>query len=99
VQRLLDEAEWDAEEVRDEVRRYVVDHLGQPGGILMVDETGFVKKGKKSAGVANQYSGTAGRPYRAHRQILDAMLWVMTAGTSWRQLPHEFGPWETVYSR
>ncbi len=43
-----------------EVRRYVVDHLGQQDGILIVDETGFVKKGRKSAGVANQYSGMAG---------------------------------------
>jgi transposase len=42
---------------------------------------------------------TAGRPYRQHRQILQAMLWVTTAGTSWRQLPREFGPWETVYYR
>jgi hypothetical protein len=42
---------------------------------------------------------TAGRPYRNHRQILEGMLWVMTAGTSWRQLPREFGPWETVYYR
>jgi hypothetical protein len=41
---------------------------------------------------------TAGRPYRHHRRILDGRLWVMTAGTSWRQLPREFGPWETVYS-
>jgi SRSO17 transposase len=61
VQRLLDEADWDANEVRDELRRYVVDHLGQQGGILIVDETGFLKKGTKSAGVARQYSGTAGR--------------------------------------
>jgi SRSO17 transposase len=60
IQRLLDEADWDAEEVRDEVRRYVVDHLGHENGILIVDETGFVKKGRKSAGVANQYSRTAG---------------------------------------
>ena len=67
VQRLLDEAEWDAEEVRDEVRRYVVDQLGQPNGILIVDETGFLKKGTKSAGVARQYSGTAGR--RENQQI------------------------------
>ena len=43
-----------------EVRRYVVDHLGQQGSILIVVETCFVKKGRKSAGVANQYSGTAG---------------------------------------
>jgi Putative transposase of IS4/5 family (DUF4096) len=42
---------------------------------------------------------TAGRPYRAHRQILDGMLWLMTAGTSWRQLPASFGPWETIYYR
>jgi SRSO17 transposase len=61
VQRLLDEAVWDADAVGTEVRRYVVDHLGQPSGILIVDETGFVKKGAKSAGVARQYSGTAGR--------------------------------------
>ncbi len=67
VQRLLDAAEWDAEQVRDEVRGYVVDHVGQPNGILIVDETGFVKKGAKSAGVARQYSGTAGR--RENQQI------------------------------
>jgi hypothetical protein len=42
---------------------------------------------------------TAGRPYRAHRQILDGMLWVMTAGTSWRQMPPKFGPWQTIYYR
>lgn len=42
---------------------------------------------------------TAGRPYRQHRQILQGMLWVMTAGTSWRQMPPAFGPWQTSYSR
>lgn len=42
---------------------------------------------------------TAGRPYRQHRQILDGMLWVMTAGTSWRQMPPAFGPWQTSYYR
>ncbi len=61
VQRLLEEADWDEEAVRDELRRYVIEQLGEPEGILVVDETGFVKKGKKSAGVARQYSGTAGR--------------------------------------
>ncbi len=60
VQRLLEEADWDEEAVREELRRYVIEQLGEPGGILVVDETGFVKKGKKSAGVARQYSGTAG---------------------------------------
>lgn len=42
---------------------------------------------------------TKGRPYRQHRHILEGMLWVMTAGTSWRQLPATFGPWETIYYR
>jgi SRSO17 transposase len=61
VQRLLNAAKWDADAVRDDVRAYVVEHLGDPDGVLIVDETGFVKKGDRSAGVAKQYSGTAGR--------------------------------------
>ncbi len=61
MQRLLAYADWDADAVRDDVRDYVVEHLGDPGGVLVVDETGFLKKGTKSAGVARQYSGTAGR--------------------------------------
>lgn len=67
VQRLLYEADWDQEAVRDELRAYVLAHLGEEAGILVVDETGFLKKGKKSAGVARQYSGTAGR--RENSQI------------------------------
>jgi hypothetical protein len=59
AQRLLAEADWDEEAVRDELRSYVVEHLGEADGVLVVDETGFLKKGKKSAGVANQYSGAA----------------------------------------
>ena len=61
MQRLLMSAGWDADAVRDDVRDYVVEHLGDPGGVLVVDETGFLKKGTKSAGVARMYSGTAGR--------------------------------------
>jgi len=65
MQRLLANADWDADAVRDDVRDYVVEHLapgrGDPAGVLVVDETGFLKKGTKSAGVARQYSGTAGR--------------------------------------
>jgi SRSO17 transposase len=61
TQRLLNHARWDAGEVRDELRGYVVEHLGDPGAVLVVDETGFLKKGTKSAGVQRQYSGTAGR--------------------------------------
>ena len=61
VQEFLGRVRWDAGAVRDDLRAYVVAHLGDPGGVLVLDETGFVKKGRKSAGVQRQYSGTAGR--------------------------------------
>jgi SRSO17 transposase len=61
MQRLLNNARWDARGVRDDLRGYVLERLGDPGGVLVVDETGFVKKGTRSAGVQRQYSGTAGR--------------------------------------
>jgi SRSO17 transposase len=61
MQRLLNNARWDARQVRDDLRSYVVEYLGDPGGVLIVDETGFLKKGTRSAGVQRQYSGTAGR--------------------------------------
>jgi SRSO17 transposase len=61
MQHLLDRASWDADEARDRVREYVVEELGSPDAVLIVDETGFVKKGVHSAGVKRQYSGTAGR--------------------------------------
>jgi SRSO17 transposase len=61
VQRLLNSARWDADEVRDDLRSYVFEHLGdEETGVLIVDETGFLKKGEKSVGVARQYTGTAG---------------------------------------
>lgn len=61
VQHLLARADWDADAVRDELLPYVAEHLGESEGVLVVDETGFLKKGTKSCGVARQYSGTAGR--------------------------------------
>jgi len=61
MQRLLNAADWDVEAVRDELGQYVAQELGEADGILSIDETGFLKKGDKSAGVARQYSGTAGR--------------------------------------
>jgi len=61
VQRLLNAARWDADAVRDDLRAYVIEQLGDPDGVLIVDETGFLKKGTKSVGVQRQYSGTAGR--------------------------------------
>lgn len=62
-QRLLGRASWDADVLRDEVGRYASDHLLAQGeaGVLIIDETGFLKKGNKSVGVQRQYSGTAGR--------------------------------------
>src|SRR4051812_12377287 len=61
IQRLLNAAKWDAGAVRDDLRRYVVECLGdEMSGVLIVDETGFLKKGEKSVGVARQYTGTAG---------------------------------------
>jgi SRSO17 transposase len=61
MQRLLASARWDFRQVREDLRGYVAGHLGGPGGVLIVDETGFLKKGTASAGVQRQYSGTAGR--------------------------------------
>ena len=61
MQRLLSQARWDVDGVRDDLREYVAEQIGEPDGILVVDETGFLKKGTKSAGVQRQYSGTAGR--------------------------------------
>lgn len=61
VQRLLTGAGWNADGVRDDLRSYIVEHLGAPDAVLIVDETGFLKKGTGSVGVKRQYSGTAGR--------------------------------------
>jgi SRSO17 transposase len=61
LQHLLSRASWDAEEIRDDLRDYVIEAFGDPGAILVVDETGDVKKGVHSVGVQRQYSGTAGR--------------------------------------
>jgi SRSO17 transposase len=61
VQRLLNAAHWDADGVRDDLRRYVAEHFGAVDGVLVIDESGFLKKGAKSVGVKRQYSGTAGR--------------------------------------
>jgi SRSO17 transposase len=61
MQRLLATADWDPDGVRDDLREYVVEHLGDPAAVLVVDETGFLKKGTTSVGVQRQYSGTAGK--------------------------------------
>ena len=61
MQRLLSAARWDQDAVRDALGRYVAAELGDPGGVLIADETGFEKSGSHSAGVQRQYTGTAGK--------------------------------------
>ena len=61
MQTLLGRSRWEADALREEVRRYVVEALGCASGVLVVDETGFLKKGRHSVGVGRQYSGTAWR--------------------------------------
>src|SRR5262245_10205082 len=81
VQRLFTDAGWDAEAVREALRAYVVEQLGDATtGVLVVDETGFLKKGTKSAGVARQYSGTAGR--RENQQIGVFLLYASAQGAA-----------------
>ena len=75
MQRLLRRADWDVDGVRDDVRAYVVEQLGDADGVLIADDTGFLKKGTRSAGVQRQYSGTAGGRRTAR--------W----GCSWRMPP------------
>lgn len=103
MQRLLMRADWDADAVRDDVCDYVVEHLADRSGVLVVDETGFLKKGSKSAGVARQYSGTAGRiencqvgvflgyATAAGRTFLDRELYLPQAWTQDRDRCREAG--------
>ena len=61
MQRLLSQAVWDDDLVREDLRNYVYEHLGTEEGVLVIDETSFPKRGKKSAGVKAQYCGTTGQ--------------------------------------
>ncbi|CAM4383097.1 IS701 family transposase [Nocardiopsis rhodophaea] len=61
MQRLLNHARWNADTVRDALRAQTAERIGSPGGVLVVDDTGFEKKGRRSAGVQRQYTGTAGK--------------------------------------
>jgi SRSO17 transposase len=76
MQRLVSTADWDADAVRDDLIAYVLEHLSDPGAVLVLDETGFPKKGTQSVGVKRQYSGTLGPgphgqlPDRRVRQLL-----------------------------
>lgn len=81
MQRLLNGTVWDAEGVRDDLQAYVVQHLGDvASGVLIVDETGFLKQGPKSCGVAPQYTGTAGAT--AHAQVGVFLAYASDRGTA-----------------
>jgi SRSO17 transposase len=96
MQRLLNAAVWDEDEVRDRLIGYVAAELGDPGGVLIADETGFLKSGRQSAGVQRQYTGTAGKitncqigvflayavPARGRRVLIDRELYLPR---SWRE--------------
>jgi SRSO17 transposase len=78
MQHLLARAAWDADAVRDDLRTYVVDHLADPGAVLVVDETGDLKKGTHTVGVQRQYTGTAGRIENA--QVGVYLVYAATGG-------------------
>jgi SRSO17 transposase len=81
VQRLLNAATWDAEGVRDDLRAYVVEHLGDAAsGVLIVDETRFVKKGTRSCGVGTQYAGVVGGT--ANAQVGVFLAYASAKGTA-----------------
>jgi SRSO17 transposase len=78
MQHLLARAVWDHDKVRDDVRAYIVEHLGDPGAVLVVDETGDLKKGTTTVGVQRQYTGTAGRIENA--QVAVYLVYATDAG-------------------
>jgi SRSO17 transposase len=78
MQHLLARAVWDQDAVRDDVRAYIVEHLGDPEAVLVVDETGDLKKGTTTVGVKRQYTGTAGRIENA--QVAVYLVYATAAG-------------------
>jgi SRSO17 transposase len=80
MQRLLSDAVWDTDGVRDEVRSYVLEQLGQEAAILVIDESGFPKRGHKSAGVGLQYCGATGQVQNC--QVGVFLTYVTPAGHS-----------------
>lgn len=110
MQRLLNQAVWDAGSVRDRLVRYVAAEVGDPAGVLIADETGFLKSGRLSAGVQRQYTGTAGKitncqvgvflayavPATGTRVLVDRELYVPQSWTSDRDRCGEAGIGEDV---
>ncbi|GGS94313.1 hypothetical protein GCM10010206_66240 [Streptomyces cinerochromogenes] len=103
IHRMLNRVEWGADEVLYDVRQYVVDHLDDLDAVLVVDDTGFLKKGARSAGVQRQYSGTVGRTENCRigvflayatgrgRTLIDRRLYLPTSWTDDRDRCHRAG--------
>ncbi|MGW7640408.1 IS701 family transposase [Streptomyces decoyicus] len=108
MHRLLNRCDWDADQVLEDVRDYVVEHLGDPEGVLIVDDTGFLKKGVRSAGVQRQDSGTAGRTENCQvgvflayagargRTLIDRRLYLPTSWTEDRDHCRAAGIEDTI---
>ena len=108
VQRLLSGYVWDADQVRDDLRQYVADHLRDGDAVFVMDETGFIKKGEKSVGVQRQHSGTAGRIENSQvgvflayasakrRTLLDRELYLPQVWTDDRKRRREAGVPDSV---
>jgi SRSO17 transposase len=79
MQHLLARAVWDEDKVRDDIRGYVIEHLGDPAAVLVVDETGDLKKGTGTVGVKRQYTGTAGRVENAQVEDVDRIAEIPNA--------------------
>lgn len=84
LQHFIARAIWNADEVRDDVREYVAEHLGEDEAVLIVDETGFLKKGRKSVGVHRQYSGSTPAPPAASRIARSACSSLTAPGMAMR---------------
>jgi SRSO17 transposase len=108
MQRLLSAAVWDEAGVRDDLRGYVLEHFAGPGAVLVVDETGDIKKGSRTVGVQRQYTGTAGRVENA--QVAVYLAYAAPAATafidralylprSWTSDPARYGPPECPGTR
>jgi hypothetical protein len=87
LQHLLAGAKWNPDDIRDDLQEYVASKLGENDGVLIIDDTGFIKKGITSAGVQRQYSGTAGRTLgHRRRRLRSGEPLPPTAGTVGRRL-------------